>query len=497
MLQRFPKWLFLGIAGGWALYMLVELLLTTSGGSHQLDRASALAIVSSLSRSHNQLVSIVMVSIALAVPMTATHYTPKLLRLFVTDRLHLAVLSFYALAAVHANWVMFLLRDALPPPWLVNVVVFTGSVGFIAMVPYFFYVIWFLEPSTLVRRIRAQGLRAADLVLSPATDAMAKQGLFSSLRNLGSVVLKSIDNSGRQTAEDGIHAIRELVAYYGLNKTKIRPEWFEVSKRDFRGMSREALRFISGDHCWAEVVALQDLNLAFESAITRMPDAVVSVADAVRGIAVDAHKRNDPAAILNAVRTFNSMLRSSLRRNEPHAIFDVLNQYRALAEDCLNARPEVACEIADHFAYYGRIARQKNLDFIPELFLYDLGHLLDFSIEVKSPTTDEILERFLGLSASLAQKPTVPLACAALVTAGTVSDLLTPEQTDRLLTVIEDLPRELVELGVAVIDATEQPRYRELTARQVDLNFVPPQRMMQLEAELADRALERESGTAS
>jgi len=485
--------LFLVITGGWALYMIAELLLSPAM-TVPLDREGAHQLVTSLSRSHNQLVSVVMVSIALAVPMTATHYTPKLLRIFVTDRLHLAVVPSYALAALHANWVLFLVRDGPVPTWQIGVVMATAGLGFTVMVPYFFYVIWFLEPTTLVTRIRQQGLNAADLSAVPASAEAAKYALFSALRNLGSVVLKSIDRAGRQTADDGIHALREVLAYYGQYKTKIPNKWFEVNKRDFRGMSREALRFISGDHCWAEVVVLQDLNLAFESAMTRMPDAVVSVADAVRGIAVDAHERNDPAAVLNAVRTFNSMLRSALRRDEPHAIFDVLNQYRALAEDCLSARPEVACEVADHFSYYGALARGKGLEFIPELFLYDLGHLLDFSIEVKSPVTDTILEKFLVLAEGLSQQPTVPLACAALVTAGTVSDLLDSDQTDRLFTVIERLPRKLVDKGLAVIDATEMPRYRELTARQVDLNFVPPQRMMQLTATLEERAEQRAAG---
>ena len=464
--------------------MLSELFFLYGSNLTSSDFNSTREAVAAMSRSHNQLLSVVLVSVAVAIPITATHYTPKLLRLFLTDRIHLSILTIYALAALHANWVSYLVRDSHEAKYLVAAVMFTTFLGFSLVVPYFCYVIWFLEPTSLVSRIRKQGVRAVDNATHHRRLHASKKELAHCLHNLGSLMLKAIDGSARRGTEEAIRATREILNEYGLEKPKLPPEWFQPEEEDFRGLAPEAMHFIAADHCWAEIVALQDLNLAFEAAMTKMPDAVVYVADTIRGIASDAYKRSDIPVVDNAVRAFNSNIRFAITHGEPHAVFDVLTQYRILAEEALVQYPSLSIDIAENLAYYSGAAQAAELKFVPELFMYDMGILYRASIESECTSAPTILDVFSHQARKLSPQKNIPLGCAFLVTYAHAIRELDTEQEAVFLGLAKLFERETLKAAFDVLYRTNSPRYRELTARQLDLNFVPPQLIEEVYAAL-------------
>ena len=432
------------------------------------------AAVSAMSRSHNQLLSVVLVSVAVAIPITATHYTPKLLRLFLTDKIHLSILTIYALAALHANWVTYIIRTDETAFLLAKAVMFTCLLGFGLVVPYFCYVIWFLEPTSLVTRIQKQGNRAVDNACRKKSLPRTQRELAHALHNLGSLMLKAIDGSARRGTEEAIRATRELLQTYGSHKSELPKDWFAPEPEDFRGLAPEAMHFIGSDRCWAELIALQDLNLAFEAALIKMPDAVVYVADTIRGIASDAYQRKDFPVVDNAVRAFNSNIRFAITHGEPHAVFDVLTQYRVLAEEALGGHPTLAKDIASNLAYYSGVAKAAGLQFVPELFIYDLGLLYRASVEHQCTSSSMLLESFAQQTKQLSPKENVFLACAVLVTYAYVIREVAPAQKQTFRDLMTLFSAETIQKATHIIHNTESPRYRELTARQVDLNFVPP-----------------------
>jgi hypothetical protein len=475
MWRRFPLRLFLALLCAWSLLMLGELHFLYQGDLATGDFRATHAAIGAMSRSHNQLLSVVLVSVALAIPITATHYTPKLLRLFLTDRIHVSILTLYALAALHANWVTYVVRSGPSAPLLAGIVMSTAFIGFALVVPYFCYVIWFLEPTSLVSRIKKQGFRAAHRAAQNKDMKSSKRDLAHSLHNLGSLMLKAIDGSARRGTEEAVRATREILNEYGQTKSKLPASWYEAHEQDFRGLAPEALHFIAADRCWAEIVALQDLNLAFEAAMTKMPDAVVYVADTIRGIALDAYQRGDIPVVDNAVRAFNSNIRFAITHHEPHAVFDVLTQYRILAEDALEEYPALALDIAQHLGYYSGAAKAAGLEFVPELFLYDMGTLYRASVEKENAIAPQILKVFVEQSKNLITESNISLACAFLVTYAYVIRDIDQTQNQQFLALGQALPPADVTAGLAILYATDSPRYRELTARQIDLNFVPPQ----------------------
>lgn len=485
--RRFPLPVFVFVVAAGLGVMLVELILELTGGV-PLRAADAHRVLTSLARSHTQLLAVMFICLAVAVPVTASQYTPKLLRVFLADRMHVAVLSTYAMAAAHANWALHVSREGEVSQGLVDSVMTTCVVAFIMVVPYFFYVIEFLEPHTLVVRIRAQASRAlAQAEKREGKKEVTKTDLAHAVHDLGSFVLKSLDNMGRESAETGIVALRELLEEYGRVKGKLDVSWFEATKAEFRGLSREALQFTTVERCWVEVSALRDLGRAFDAAVAGMPDAVVLIADTVRGIGEDANARDDIPVLQNTVRALNSMLRSAINAQNPRAIFDVLLQYEALAEVCLERRPEIAAEISGYYAHYGVRARRADLEFIPELFVYDLGALLRSAAERRSPAQPAVLDSIHGLVVRLSEAPTVPLACALMVIIGGARDGLDPAEQEALLDRLVALPEPVVDEALDLLDRTTSPRYHELSSRQVDVNFLPPQDLEAVTARLAAR----------
>ena len=487
---RFPLDVFAALVVAALVGMSAEAWWAWAAHPGALSAAEAHRILGSLSRSHTQLVAVIFICIAVAVPVTASQYTAKLLRVFLADRLHVVVLSAYALAAAHANWVLFLSRERAVSEAQVATVLVTSVVAFVCVVPYFFHVIRFLEPHSLVERIEAQAARAIARALAGPGEARterAKSDLSHALRDLGSLVLKSLDGMGRESAALGIVGLRSDLAAYGVEKGGLPSAWFEARKEEFRGLSREALQFTTVERCWVEVLALRELGRAFDAALFGLPDSVVLIADTVRGIGEDAEARDDLPVLDNAVRAMNSMLRSAINAKNPRAIFDVLLQYEALAEQCLGRRPERTAEIAGYYAYYGVRARNAGLEFIPELFLYDLGALLRTAAEGGSGATSAVLDGFDDLAARLSAEPTPILGCAVLVTLGSARDTLDPAMQARLLDRLFTLPAAVIDEALGVLDRAESPRFHELSSRQVDVNFLPPQAVEALRAMVADR----------
>ncbi len=475
--QGFPLRSFLLIVGALLALMLVEFLSQMRGGGQGLDVEGTRHLIATCSRSYNQLVALMFVSVAVAIPITATSYTPKQLRLFLSDPIHQAALTFYALAAAHANWALFLVRQSAPTQGIAIMVLATTIVGFAIVVPYFFYVIHFLEPGTIVRRICELGSKlAARATHSERRAEIARERLPGHVYHLGSVVLKSIERADRQSAVDGIVALRALLGEFGKVKAQLPEAWYQAPETEFRGLSTQAREFITAERAWLEVYALQQFIRAFESALTRMPDVVSAVADVVRAIGMDAHERGDVAVLEDVIRTLNSYLRIATRNEEPHAIFEVLQQYKTLAESLDGERPQETVEIARHFATYGKLARRGGLHFISELYVYDMGAVITHAAEGKSEALPELLEVYAGYVGALAQQPTVPLACAVLVSLGKAGPALSDEQRGKMLALLFGLPDATLDAGWSVVRDTQEPRYFEMTHRQVDLNYLPEDR---------------------
>src|SRR3982750_1521390 len=111
-------------------------------------------VLSPMARAYNNVLAMLIATIGLAIPLTANMHTPKLIEMFLGDRINRYVLSFMALGAAHVLWVDYMIGPKFAPTWAIALAVYTAMVGWALLIPYFFYVVRFVDPSRLLVRLR-------------------------------------------------------------------------------------------------------------------------------------------------------------------------------------------------------------------------------------------------------------------------------------------------------------------------------------------------------
>jgi uncharacterized membrane protein len=92
-----------------------------------VNNAKLVDILSPMARAYNNVLAMLIATIGLAIPLTANMHTPKLIEMFLRDRINRYVLSFMALGAAHVLWVDYMIGPKFAPTWAIAVAVYTHS----------------------------------------------------------------------------------------------------------------------------------------------------------------------------------------------------------------------------------------------------------------------------------------------------------------------------------------------------------------------------------
>lgn len=163
-----------------------------------------------------------------------------------------------------------------------------------------------------------------------------------------------------------------------------------------------------------------------------------------------------------------------------HAVSDVLYQYRLFGQKIVADRADVALEVAGHFRYYADFARFQGMNFVYELVCYELAHVVEAAFEANSPAARPLLDAFLGFETGGANQR---LVTGQAVLAGWFEggDGF-PEERDLLRAALTAAPQTLLERTRQAIATTREQAFWEVTDRQVNLDYVEPQRRARIVA---------------
>src|SRR6185503_3102075 len=207
-----------------------------------INNAKLVDILSPMARAYNNVLAMLLATIGLAIPLTANMHTPKLIEMFLRDRINRWVLSFMAVGAAHVLWVDYMIGPKFAPTWAIAAAVMFALVGWALVLPYFFYVVRFVDPSQLIVRLRDEAQRIVEDVCERHRDPTEAQLEVSRrLNQLGTIIIKSLDRNDRDVAAEGAWAIKVLYENYGKLKARMPKEWFPVDRADFVGLSDDAL----------------------------------------------------------------------------------------------------------------------------------------------------------------------------------------------------------------------------------------------------------------
>jgi hypothetical protein len=95
---------------------LEDMSYASSSRSNVANNVKLVDVLSPTARAYNNILAMLIAAVGLAIPLTANMHTPKLIEMFLRDRVNRIVLVFGALGAAHVLWVGYLLCHSLPRP---------------------------------------------------------------------------------------------------------------------------------------------------------------------------------------------------------------------------------------------------------------------------------------------------------------------------------------------------------------------------------------------
>ncbi|HEX5063489.1 MAG TPA: DUF2254 family protein [Kofleriaceae bacterium] len=439
------------------------------------NNAKLVDMLSPMARAYNNVLAMLIATIGLAIPLTANMHTPKLIEMFLKDRVNRWVLSFIALGAAHVLWVEYMIGPQFAPTWAITVAIWLAIAGWVVLLPYFFYVVRFVDPSRLLVRLRDGTTFVVGKVADREFDPYEAQlDVSTRINQLGTIIIKSLDRNDRDVAAEGTWAIKRLLDDYDKHKSRMPKEWFKVDRADFVGLSDEALEMLSENRTWFEMKCLQQIEHGFLRALHGANDTVSTFSDATRVIACRADAHHDEQALRLCIRFFNNYLREAIKARNLRAVYDVFHQYRRLGRDLVD-RPELLREIGNHFAYYAVMARTYGMLFAPQLALFDLGYVTRRAYERASPAAPDLLKTVLALPHRTGNDLHTMAVKAKLILGGFFVENRLEAEADLVRKNLNDVDSVSVERAEAELLAAERSFF-EVTDRQLNLEWVPPER---------------------
>jgi hypothetical protein len=413
-------------------------------------------------------------TIGLAIPLTANMHTPKLIDMFLRDRLNQIVLFAMAFSAANVLWVAYIVGPEFAPTWAIRLAVAGALFGWALLVPYFFYVVRFLDPSSILQRLQRDVQSAIERVAAGNLDPDGAQTIVSErLHQIGTIVIKSLDRTDRGVALEGIWILKRILDFHGTRKSRMPPRWFAVDRADFVGLSADAIELVQEEKLFLERKVLHQLYLAYQHAVSKASDTISSISDANRVAALAAAARDDEHALQLSIRYFNNFLRESVKLKHVHSIYDVFYQYRRLAAE-LASRRDLVVHIARYLRAYAESARGAGLTIVPQLAAFDLSAIaIEAEIAGQSAAASAVIDQVLAIPHETGGKLDVLVLEAKLKLGGALFALGAEAAAAPVRTALAQVPSEEVRRREAELLSTPRA-FHEVTDRQVDFRWIPP-----------------------
>jgi hypothetical protein len=446
--------------------------------------AMARALASTFAGAYSTLLALLLTFISLAIPITANLYTPKLIEIFIRDRVNLLVICTCAILGAHNLFAFSLSFDAWTAQLPFALAVAGAIFGWLLLLPYYFYVVSFIDPLTIIQRVRRSLVHELDDAAArkhPVADS--QQRVDQKIVSLGNVLLRAADRADRDVTFDAVRThMLEIARLHGA-KARLPAEFFRVGNTLLAGLSTDATEVLSEARIWVEHRIATQLVLAFKSVLAKMPDGVSPIAQAVQNAAhEEARRGNDPVFEL-LVRVLNSFMREAIKKKENAPVFNVVYAYKALVRHLLRDRPELVPQLVHHLRFYAEFARAQGLPFIHELLSYELGELTECAYEHQAAPARELLDAVLafdGVAQSVGLVKSRAILGGYLLERGLTRELALVEASLRgaAPAVVAQARRDILSVPGRV--------FWELNDRGLNFDFVEAQRRTQVVA-LFDR----------
>jgi hypothetical protein len=427
------------------------------------DPGSISDAISSLAGNIAAIFGLVITVVSIIVQLSADRYT-GVTRMFFRDRLNIGVMTYYLVVCVYAVWLSMSLRHDFIPRAVILSMLGMTTTGLLVMAPYFAYVFWFLEPTTIINRIRSDAVRTAVNGAVDVRDGVCfetQATTLNAMEELTDITSNSISGKDKIIASGAVDALKDFALEYLKVKPRATKGWFSIGpgirqNPDFVAMDPESLGELEERRTWVEWKVMRQYLGIYNEALATMRDINYLIAIDTRYIGEAAIATGDRELVSLVFRYMNSYMRSTLNARDVRTAYNVLNQYRLFVEEMLrHGNGDAALQGVKYMKYYGHVSFDMKLTFVTETVAYDVSALCEIANQTGAVEEAEMLTEFLELDQPLlarsqekgllgVRKAQVKLASYYLLTgqeekARTICRDMEGEPRERLLTIRQQL----------------------------------------------------------
>lgn len=470
-------------------YLLMRLLDSLAGGESFFsalfpNSADGMdAAVGNFSQVSIGILGLVITVVAIVVQLAAQRYTPKLVDLFINDKVNIGYFLLMVTTSVYNLLLAYSSKEPLLPYWSGVVLLALMVISLLLLVPYFRYVFLFLTPENIIAIIRGNAKRAMERVAAAPQEQPAKTAdlrrlqtdVANAMEQISDISLSAVSQMDRNVALLSIRSLKDVMVDHLLIKRRMPTRWFIPQKEHFPAISSDFLHEIAVTRTWVEVKGFLDLDLIFKMAIKEMPDGVSAVANSTRIVGLYAMRLKDKQVLATVIQFFNTFLRHALNDRNPKAIYNLFYQYRLLCQEVLKVDQSLAEKICGHFKYYGQTAQQYQIPLSLITAAFDLCNLVQRAYDMQVPNLETLVNIFLEVDDNPAtQANEFDLRSVRKAQLLFASYLLSKGDTTIVQRIFQDLKVEPKARMMAIrkeVHAVKDRKYWEVTDRGVDFFY--------------------------
>jgi hypothetical protein len=422
-------------------------------------------------------IALVIVVVVLGVQLTADRYSPRIIDIFVRDPLNSTVLGLFLFSIIFSVWVSVQIKPDYVPALGYAVAIGLAVIDFVVLLPYVRHMFHVMRAETLIMSIRRRGTRSLAKAARANPGRGPRYAFRESLEQITDIALGSIQEGDTEVCLGAIEELRELLVNDYLPVKQTLPKhWFHVRTEDMPGASEQAVKLVEETRTWVEYSVLSDLlDLIGETPAFRK-EVIHAISRATRNIGVVGIRNHDSDLEEMVIRFFNTYLRAAMNQKAPTFAYSIMNEYRRLALDCIEDRPELTQHVAEHLLRYGRSFEAAGMPFIIGTAVEDVATLTREQTardEGRALALAQLLAHTLREMAARAH----PLAVNGVVTALIKLSLWAihhghEDIADELLRAIGSIPGETTATVLQRMERARQGVFYEVSDRVVAFDWV-------------------------
>lgn len=440
---------------------------------------AAANVIRQLTRAVITILALAVTVTGIAVPLTASLYTPRLLELFVRDRLTVLYFVYLTFTALLTHFVLYVIRDVPQDVFVPNALAIwaalMGQVCIVVTGPFLLHMFGFLSPRNIVRRMAAEVTTLLERAPREDSDALRFE-VSEGIAQFTELVARAITRHDSQMIGAVIDQLGKLATSYRNLKPRMPESWFAGDPSARLTTPKRTIKVLKAEGTWFEFKLLQVIDETLPGIMSETPEVTIRAARMVRQIASRSAATGDTEVVALAIRFLNTFLRQAITEHRVRAFYYISWEYRRLAEDLADVGPDQVPEIARLLAFYGQAAADAGMAFAYHVAIYDIADIL----LVARTANLSCVPAVAALLVHHLRRDTAPLEPAAKVI-GHALAAAQDDLADEIAAVLAELPPDRVGQAVEHVLEARQPYYQEVTARVSDLNHVPDEARTALE----------------